>query len=116
MFIGPVFDTAGDVGEKLVRDVRNDHPDGVRLAAAEHPRRVVGLVVELVGYFQDALRGLSVDPVVLLPAVPVAHHERYQGDGYARFRSNVLDGYLACRHNLRCFCKIGKYSYLCKGN
>ena len=44
MFICVVLDAPGDVGEELVRDVRNDDADGVRLAAAQGAGGVVGPV------------------------------------------------------------------------
>lgn len=34
LFICPVFGAAGDICEEFVRDIRDDHADGVRLAAA----------------------------------------------------------------------------------
>ena len=68
MFICAVFDAAGDVGEKLVGDVRYDYPDGVRLAAAKRACRIVGLVVKLFGDLQNPLRRLFVDAVGALAA------------------------------------------------
>ena len=78
MFICAVFDAAGDVGEKLVGDVRYDYPDGVRLAAAKRACRIVGLVVKLFGDLQNPLRRLFVDAVGLLAVGLVVHHERDQ--------------------------------------
>ena len=75
MFICAVFDAAGDVGEKLVRDVRYDYPDGVRLAAAKRACRIVGLVVKLFGDLQNPLRRLFVDAVGLLAVGFVVHDE-----------------------------------------
>ena len=75
MFICAVFDAAGDVGEKLVGDVRYDYPDGVRLAAAKRTCGIVGLVVKLFGDLQNPLRRLFVDAVGLLAVGFVVHDE-----------------------------------------
>ena len=54
----------GEVGEELVRDVRNDDADGVRLAAAQGAGGVVGLVIEFLRDLQNALGRFLVHAVL----------------------------------------------------
>lgn len=92
MFICVILDAPGDVGEELVRDVRNDDADGVRLAAAQGAGGVIGLVVKLLSDFQNALGGFLVHPVGILAVGLVVHHERDQGDRNACLRGYIFYG------------------------
>ena len=92
MFICVVFDAPGDVGEELVRDVRNDDADGVRLAAAQGAGGVVGLVIEFLRDLQNALGRFLVHAVGLLAVGLVVHHERDQGDRNSRLRGYIFYG------------------------
>ena len=92
MFICVVFDAPGDVGEELVRNVRNDDADGVRLAAAQGAGGVVGLVIEFLRDLQNALGRFLVHAVGLLAVGLVVHHERDQGDRNSRLRGYIFYG------------------------
>ena len=92
MFICVVLYAPGDVGEELVRDVRNDDADGVRLAAAQGAGGVVGLVIEFLRDLQNALGRFLVHAVGLLAVGLVVHHERDQGDRNSRLRGYIFYG------------------------
>ena len=106
IFIGVILDAPGDVGEKLVRDVRNDDADGVRFAAAQGACGVIGLIVKLLCDLQDTLGGFLVHAVGILAVGLVVHHERDQGDRNTRLGGYIFYGYPLCPH---IFCDFLQY-------
>ena len=91
IFIGAVLDTACNVGEEFVGDVRYDHAYRVRLSVSQGSCGVVRLVIEPGGDIEDALRRLFVHTVGFLAVHLVIHHERYEGRGDSRFGGYILD-------------------------
>ena len=92
-----VFDITGDVGKKLVGDIRCNHTDGVEPSAAQTRRRLIRTVTQPFGHLRNPAGRILVDAALHIPlgvALGV-HHQRHERNGDARLPGNIAYGYLS---------------------